>query len=418
MKVTKHDLRQSWHLAIPGIAALMLAAGIIFPLPASQPFTSDSAIYHYGGLLLAKGYAPYLYMWDIKPPLIYLTTGAIALLAPGNGMLQVYLGQMLVGVFVAVTASGVAGIIHARTGEQYAAVAAALVIIAYPQFVTPASSGLRAAHGAVAFGIVSLWLMETDRFKLAIAAATIAAGYWPVAVITPIIVLIEAWRSGHRLSPLVTILAGVTAVCITPIALRGAFIPMVNEVLFGPLIKGEAGGPLQHLRQLFRIGSHVFVLWAVGGVASFEYIERSLRRRQLVDGWWIPTAGAFSGLWLLFLDFDGSVDLFLIAAIASVGVGVAVGRLSRQQQISAILVVLAVIAAAWIPAHGWITKQRTGDPGDTAYHDHLIEQRVPPESCHMRIGGGERKWMKMTGETAQSDRCGVVNPIVLVRKVI
>jgi len=369
-------------------------------------------------LLLAEGYAPYLYMWDIKPPLIYLTTGAIALLAPGNGMLQVYLGQMLAGAFVAVTATGVAGIIHARTGEQYAAVAAALIIIAYPQFVTPASTGLRAAHGAVAFGTMALWLMETDRFKLAIASATVAAGYWPVAVITPIVVLVEAWRSDRRLPPLAAILIGVTTVCIAPIALRGAFIPMVNEVLFGPLIKGESGGPLQHLRQLFRIGSHVFVLWAVGAVASLDYLERSVRRRSLVDGWWIPAAGAFAGLWLLFLDFDGSVDLFLIAVIASVGVGVATARLSRRQQISVVLVVVAVIAAAWIPAHGWITKQRTGDPGDTAYHEHLTEQRVPPESCHMRIGYGERQWMEITGETPETKRCGLASPVQLARSAL
>jgi hypothetical protein len=357
-------------------------------------------------------------MWDIKPPLIYLTTGAIALLAPSDGMLQVYLGQMLVGVFVAVTATGVAGVVHARTGEQHAAVAGGLIIIAYPQFVTPASTGLRAAHGAVAFGIVALWLMETERFKSAIAAATVAAGYWPVAVITPIVILLEAWRSGRRLPPLAMVLVGVTTVCIAPIALRGALISMVNEVLFGPLIKGESGSPLQHLRQLFRIGSHVFVLWAVGAIASLEYLERSARRRILVDGWWIPAAGAFAGVWLLFIDFDGSVDLFLIAAIASVGVGVAAGRLSRRQQISAVLVVVAVIAAAWIPADGWITKQRTGDPGETAYHEHLIEQRTPPASCHMRIGYGERVWMEITGETEHTQRCGLTNPLLLIRSVV
>lgn len=418
MAIIRQQLRQSWHVWIPAAASLLLAVGILFPLPETRPFTSDAAIYHYGGLLLAKGYTPYLHMWDIKPPLIFLTTAAIALVAPGDGMIQVYLGQVLVAIYTTIAVAAVAAIVRRRRDSRHAALAAGLSVLTYPQFFTPMSTGIRAAHGAIAFAAVSLWAMETDRFRLAIGTATVAAGYWPVAVIAPIIVLGEARRHGKRLLSLLGILGGVTAICVAPIAARGAFIPMVNEVLFGPIIKGETGGPLSHFRKLFRVANRTIFLWIVGGIGALHYVDVAVEQREILDGWWLPFGGAFAVMWVLFLDFDGSVDLYLLCLFAALGLGVAVADLTRRQQRAAIVVVLVVLSAIWIPANGWITDTRTGAPGDSDYHDHLMEQRVPPESCHMRIGFGEREWMRITGETENSHRCGLINPISLAWRVV
>lgn len=399
-----------WPVLFPASVTAVLLGLIIFPFPLSRPFTGDAAIYHYGGLLLTEGYAPYLHLYDFKPPFIYLTTGIIAILAPGDGMLQVYIGQIIAGVFSTLTVAGTAGVVLESTGNRRAAFGAGIATLAFPYYFFLTSTGIRAAHGAVAAAILAFWAMEAGRFRSATALATVAAGYWPIAVITPAVVFVEARRESLRLLPLVGILAGVTLFGVLPIAARGALFPMVNEVLFGPLIKGEAGGPLAHVRELRSLGAQTTVLWILGGFGSAAYLDQIRVERRLVSHWWIPVVGAFVVVWALFVDLDGPVDLFYLNAIAAVGLGITVSQLTRRQQTALILAIVAVVFLTWDPHRGWALNERSGAPGDTAYHDHLINQQVPPESCHMRIGFGEREWMNRTGETNQTLECGRTLP--------
>jgi hypothetical protein len=336
-------------------------------------------------------------------------------------MTQVYVGETLNVVCVALTAAAVAGTVGALTdGDRWASFGAGIAVLLFPHALFLLKLGTRSAPFAVAATSLALWALVSGRGLVAVALATLAGGFWQVGCVGFAVVVADALRRGYRPAAVFAVAGVVTGVGVAPFALRDALVPMVNVVLFGPLVKGETGGPVQHLRELLALTKQAFTLWLLAGVASLRHLDESVSWRRATrprldptDGWWVPAGTAAVGLWVLVIDLDGAVDVFMLNAFAAVCVGTALARLSRRQRIVAVVVTGLLIAMLWFPHRGWILTPLDVGFAPTGYHEHLLSRTVPPESCHMRVGYGEREWMRRTGETTETLECGRTLPFDL-----
>src|SRR5690348_13192964 len=56
---------------------------------------TDAGIFMYGSMLITKGYSPYIYLWDDKPPLIYLI-GCVGFLLKANPFLGIRIFELII----------------------------------------------------------------------------------------------------------------------------------------------------------------------------------------------------------------------------------------------------------------------------------------------------------------------------------
>jgi hypothetical protein len=368
-----------WTIAILAVAAL--EARIYFPLQPTRRMFIDTPVFLLGGDLLAAGYAPYLRLWDVKPPLIYDTTALLALVAPGNPWVQFYLGSALTAILAVVIVALAGQITHQVTGRPFAAFVTAATVTGFHTFVLLPGLGIFPKYFTLAFGLAALWASLDDRHVLASALATAAAGYWQWGLIFILLVYGRAWRQDRlaRWRPMVLATVGVTIVAVAPTVAAGGGVAMVMQVV-DVFRLGDRGQPLTiRIQRLIAITGFLWPVLVAGVVGTVEVAYRERAH------YWLAAGAAWPLLQIGFVDFDTAPDLLLLVVFAALGAGVVVGtlRLQRHQRILVVCLVLALAGGQLYDHREALDTPAASDVDPDAYgiRSAFIDQRIPPPSC-------------------------------------
>ena len=381
-------LPDPWWAWVLGGLVLVQQLVIYAPYSLVHRFAPDPATFMLGGELLSRGYSPYLYMFDVKPPAVYLTT-ALTSLATGGPIQHYFVASLLTSLFAALTVLTAAGIVYHRTRSNAAAVAVGLSIFAYTRFLTLPVWGIYAKYYALAFGFLGIYAVLTDRPTLGVALSTLAAGYWQFALVFPVIAGVEVYRRGASLGKPFVAGAGVVAVVVAPIVLLGGGRAMVEQVVLHSLSMSDQSGGI--VARIYKFRDIVPFAWPLyyGGLLATIYCLVRYRRE-----WWVGAGLAWSLLQLGALDFDSYPDGFLLVVWISVGLGLFVGRLSRDQQLALLFAILSFTAGQMYPNRWQYLSDRPGEPNlDNPQIRAFVNEEYPPETCLVTFGGidGERR---------------------------
>lgn len=395
----------------PAVLVGMLAAALqlwaILPLTERPIVHPDSALFMYGGGLLAHGYPPYVYVFDIKPPLIYETLAVLNWLLPADPLVQFRAAVLLTGIafvgFVVVTVQ----LVVELTDSRLAGVAAGATLLAYPPFYLFVALGPWVKHFAFFTGVSGLYALQRDRPVLAGGFGAAAAGFWPMAVVFPAIVLLEAVRRTRTrdvrwavwgVGDVGRVLGGAattTAIAVAPIVALGGGYNMFYEVVVFNFAGAEPFEPIARAAQAvgllgvtsFLVGVGAFgVLWEVA-------VDRS--------HWWLLAGVGFAGVQVLALDLDFYPDLFLLVFWCALGVGVAVSNVddatARWLLTAAVVGTLAFAVVATRGALiGEMTRLVGGDWSRWADYSAFWGQAFPAEAC-VRWLPEEVEWARAHG---------------------
>ena len=370
-------------MAAPALAFVMELM-VILPIQYGRNLNGDPIIFHYGGVLLSNGYSPYLYLWDIKPPLIYHVTALFALLSP-NPWTQFYLGEFTALAMSVGTIGLLSALVYRNTNNDYAAFTAGVTVIGFAKFTTLPGIGLMPKLFCFFFGLAGVWCMQSRRWILAATCATIAAGFWQFGAIFPVVVYGEAIRTsrGRFDRTLLAKMAGcsvvVTLLTIAPIVVLGGFTSMVNEVLITPFVMTDGSHSL--LFRVHKLYRFTTPLWPVLAIGILGGVYHSLRDARL---WWVTAGLGWAGFQLAFLDFDGSPDVMLLVVFAALGVGIVLGKSVRREALLMTLLISFVAMGALVPHANQYQYTKHGGfeyGAHDAVEQQFVDQRAPPTTC-------------------------------------
>lgn len=142
----------------------------------------DALLFQYSGQVLRRGGLPYRDVWDIKPPVIHELAALLAIVSGGDPFILFVLSIILTSTIFVVIIALISDLTYAWTADRYAAVAAGLLPVLFPEFVTFASRGLRPKLFVIAFGLLSLRFYSQEKPFLSGILATLSAGLWQFGV--------------------------------------------------------------------------------------------------------------------------------------------------------------------------------------------------------------------------------------------
>lgn len=367
-------------------ANIFLTYPEIFILPSKiHHIRPDNAIFFQGGVLLAKGYAPYLHMWDVKPPMIYYTTWALVTLFPGAPWMQFWAGVALSNL-VAVSGALLAGLlVFRRTDSHLALLATVSTIYGYVYFISITDTGLWTKHFAILFGLVSIWLSVSDHPIGSIVTASLSAAYWPFGAI--FVVISFGMNIQRRYSAIRLVLALVLTTCIVvlPIALRGGVEQMITQVVLYPLRMGsDATGFLHRVWTLYEYAPIAFVLLVSGTLGGAVHVIKNRSDR------WVGAGLLWTCLQLGFLDFDSYPDPFLFAVFAAIGLGLFLGDFPVRYR-TPIAACVGLLAAVQISLLGdTLAAETIHHAGTGPMVQPFLEQKAPLDSCFFKSSSGSK----------------------------
>lgn len=377
--------------------------------------TADSALFHHGGWAITQGYVPYVDFWDINPPLMFLLTAALSVIAGSDPYVMYCLG-VAVSIITMTGVSAILGaIIHTQTRDGLAAVLAGISIYIFPAFYEMPITGVRPKFFLMLFGLLGIYLALNERWLLGGVAGSMTAGFHQAGIVFIALVVGLAFQTADN-NPLKQTLIGSSIpffVVLVLFAYWNALEEMIVQVLLAPVIvegRGTFGGHLVRTIDIFGYILPVVLL----GIAGWGRIVLSRP-----DLWFIPAGGvAFLGYNLL-VDMDFSPDLFMLFVFVALGIGVIVATGGVSERMGTVLVVATAIAV-----FGHLSS--TGRPDavilvadqilDTTYvipdslegatdMTDLYSSQIVPETCHWRLSGTEVKWIDMFGGSYGETSC-------------
>jgi len=399
--------------------------------PGERPVLYDSVIFEYHGWWLARGARLYVDLWEVKPPLSFEVTAALALLSGGDVRTYHLLAVAFMAGCLVATCALAATYAADRTGDPIAAVATGLAPLALAPLYWRGLIGFKAKLLVCALLVAALVADGRDRDLLAGVAAGLAVATWQAAVAVPAVLLGRAILAGERRAAgritAGTLLAGGTA--LAPVVAWGALPAMVTETVLVPLLgTGGRGTPVGRVgRAVAQLGPAVVVVL----VAASGFVVRARRDR-------VPTAALltawFGGL-VLFVDYDAAPDLFVAFVVTSLGVGFAVAGRERlagvpvRPVLALAVLLVAAVAVVTLGAHPAILEPRTslepydGDrtlSPDAPYNrtevQYLFWNEVPPPNCRLFAGVTQRNAVRAAelvppDEPFRSAPCGRFAPV-------
>lgn len=182
---------------LAGVSATMGASVVAYAIADQPPASIDSAFYQHVGWYVLQGATPYVDVWDVNPPLTFGVAAVLALLVGGDVLLLHVAGAGLTA-FVVVASVLLTGLLaYDLTGDDAAALAAGLVMLAVPEVYGLPPYGIRSQYFALLFGLVGLVLVRRGRPFAAGASVAAAAGFWqPGAGFALLVVGMAARRDG------------------------------------------------------------------------------------------------------------------------------------------------------------------------------------------------------------------------------
>lgn len=415
--------RFRWRTTLLVVAvALELGAYVAYAVADRAPVKPDSALFEHVGWAVAHGAVPYVDVWDVKPPLVYAVTTALALVSGGDVGLLHALSGLASTVAVVGTVLLTGDLAHRLTGDDLASVVAGLVLLVPAEVYGLTPYGVRAKYLAAVFGTAGLWLALRDRPLSAGACAALAAGCWqPGGGVVLLAGGLARQRGGRRaLLRLVVGLAAVTGLVLLPFLATGALVPLVVETVVAPLVGAPPftiAGRLLSVALALGYGTVLVVPAALGWWRSVAVApERA---------WWVAAGGVIFGLQVLLVDMEGALDAILWLVFLALGVGLFAASLSagRKRLIAYAVVGLALTGPGWHlvptaplrptlaalhhqaqPAAATIRRPA----GATLVPDvrTILWRHLDPSTCHYRLSEKELRYVRATGGRLDATRCG------------
>ncbi len=411
---------ERWFPTLLAVATVLLGAGAIGRF-LTEPWhiSEDSALFQHAGWYILEGATPYLDFWDLKPPLIYGVTTALAALSSGN-MAVLHLLSLLVASLAVIAGVGLVGLLTYRiTDHAGASLFAGLAVFVVPSLYTFPSAGIRPKYLAFVFGVGALLLAVDDRPGASGAAAAIAAGFWQLAAPIAILITAMAWQR-DRLRGMGRAIGGgllVAVLVVAPFVVAGLTIPLFLETVLAPVYGVErytVAGRLFQVSVEFGPGLLAYPIGAVGWVAAL--------RRDARTYWWLPAGGIVYSAFV-FLEFQGALEAILLVPFVAVGIGVLVAERPRYGAFLGVLVgVLAFTSLLWMggalaPLSDPVEHARAAhdvqdhpvlpaEPEDRPSMQTIYWEQRRPEICHYRMGEKQRWYAMATGEPLRSEHCG------------
>lgn len=382
---------------------------------AATSVTADSALFHHGGWAITQGYVPYVDFWDINPPLMFLLTAALSVVAGGDPYAMYYVSVAVSIVTMIGVSAFLGAIIHTQTRDGLAAVLAGISIYIFPAFYEMPITGVRPKFFLMLFGLFGIYLALNERWLLAGVAGSMAAGFHQAGIVFMALVVGLAFQTANR-DPLKRTLVGSSIPLFAVLVLFAywsALEEMIVQVLLASVIvegRGTFGG---HLVRTINIFGYILPVVLVG-IAGWG--RTVLYRQEL---WFIPAGGVAFLAYNLLVDMDSSPDLFMLFVFVALGIGVIVATGDVLEQVGTVLVVATAIAV-----FGHLSS--TGRPDvvilvidqvlDTTYvipdsaegtidMTDLYFSQIVPETCHWRLSGTEVKWIDMFGGSYGEASC-------------
>jgi len=415
-----------WLSALGALAAATQVRWLLSVTLAHErpPIIADAAVFEHMGWYLANGGRLYAEMWEPKPPLSYETTALVALVFGGDPY-RYHVATVLLTMAVAVAVVVLVGkLAYELTGEETASFLAGLAVLALPGYHLLAATGFKTKYYLLLAGLLGIYLALERRYFWSGFAAAASVGYWQASLVFPAVVVGLLFQRGERekLRPLAGGAALLSALLLLPVVVQGVVGPMISEAVFAPLVTTESKTLVERLEQLWQddLGyGLVVVLLGVAGLAVSA-------RRRLRTNWWAVAGIVWFALVVLALDYDSYPDL--IPGMAFVGIGVALlyaeARRPAARRVVGVLVVAAavvsVVALGGVGGHSLGYQPPTPTPDDELYSSWQAEQlgvdipsvkyvfwnQVEPDTCHYRLSGTERRWVRLTGGEWIDRDCG------------
>ncbi|MFQ3293062.1 MAG: hypothetical protein ACI9PP_001594 [Halobacteriales archaeon] len=404
-------------LALIATVAQALGALRVLSQPGWPPIR-DSRIFEFFGWRIARGDRLYLDLWEVKPPLAFETTAALAWLSGGDVWIFHLLCVGVTGAAAVGTVVLVGAHVLDRTGDSLAAVTAGLGMYFVIAFHLRSGYGFKTKYFVALAALVAIWFVERDRPFAGGLAAAAAVGFWQVAAVVPVLVLGLAIQRGSKRGGALVVAGGVVGagLILAPIVYWGATWAMIAQVVMVPLTAVSSGDGISYLQKFPRylVASDLPFL---AGVVGLGWIGLG---RDRTNAWWAGVGGAwFLGI-ALFFDFDLAPDLFPALAFVGIGLGLVVaaveGRLRRVLiALTVVPLVVNVVLMGWLPPFGGPVE--VTDPPDLAERDAidapynaserkaLLWYDIEPTTCHVFVAKTEAIWIERTGGNRTASTC-------------
>lgn len=424
-------------LALASQAALLLRRVVA----GSFNVNPDAAMFLHAGWYVTRGAVPYVDFFDVKPPLAFETTMVFALLG-GEDSLSIFLLSVaaMIAAFVGITTLA-ASLGGARTTDPFPTLLTGLFLFTVPVFYMLPTHGFRPKYFGLLFALVAIHAGRDERWGTAGVTAALAAGYWQMFLVCPLLVFGQSLRTESREAVLWVVGGGLTTALVTagPILAAGGANAMLVEVVYVPL-SGDSGGSIftnvVNLAANLGYATPVVILGAVGSLFVL------LSDRRPGDEWILVPLLWFVGHAVL-LEVEGFGDVVALFVFTAVAVGAAVERVDSSTNFLQPATVVAVtvvilVAPVWVMGPGILLNPvafDSPDPGDAPFRSDvesfraslLSDEAFPPEvrgidrseqikqlfwnlekpgSCHYRLSGKEIRWIERTGGTFDETECG------------
>jgi hypothetical protein len=313
------------------------------------------------------------------------------------------------------------------TGNQYASLVAGFSLFLLPGFAIRPAYGFKAKYLLLFFGLLSIYLVLTDRPLASGAAAAASVSFYQLGIIFPVVVFALALERSGRTDAVRVAAGGValTVVSLAPVVLLwDAGSQMVAQAFVIPLI---VGGEASVLTKVLAAGAHF--KWAaplvVVGAVGFL---RHLRSELTGSHWWITACTLWFAFALLFIDFDtgGYTDLIPGLAFLAIAIGLFADSLSTPDHRVALSVALAAVLVVNVVALGSFglvfspadtvepqsmadlrTNERAAGlatvPDGTPDVRYLYWNKKTAATCHYRLSLAEVHWLERVGGGLSAD---------------
>lgn len=365
---------------------------------------ADSAVYLFGGWLTAHGQPVYLYLWDVKPPGIYLLATSLSIIAGGD-RLSMYYGSLILGATAILTIVWAAStIVKLMTDSDSCALLAGLVAASYAPMYTLLVSGWTVKHFAATFGLLAVLFWIRDHPLIAGALAAGAAGFWQFAIGFALVLGVvtahqdlvrDDWGTTNRF------LAGgaaTAALFVAPFVIMGAGEQLFIQTVVVPFTMGGSEQTVVAIKSAMLRFEFTVVLFGIGIVATIGIaVQLAMENHQTA-----PLEAVALGLclwWLLApvaLGQTGAPDLIPVLPTLAIGVGLTLARVDASVRYFVAVIVVIIL----------LLQLAAGGPtwGMSELGASFLGGNVP-EGCHIRLSVPEQSWIQQTATTRADARC-------------
>ncbi|MCT9097024.1 DolP-mannose mannosyltransferase [Haloarchaeobius sp. HME9146] len=405
--------------------------------------TPDVLYYLHFGWSITQGVTPYVHFWDPKPPLVHELSFLMATIT-GENMLLLYIFSIAVTGLAAVLCGVLVALLTFElTDSGSAAVFSAAALYSFAGFHITASQGYRPKFFAALFGLLGIYLLLKERNFSAGLFTAMSAAFWQLAIIY--VLVVAGYLIFHRdKTSLLWLVAGaLTAVILVvfPFFIWWDVTALVGGAIIAPLSSSDSWSLLELLTRLYNVPlrlkyATIVVVFAIPATVTAVADDE----RDPV----IAVAGtAWFALQILFLDFDGTVDLVVCFPFVAILMGYYFSslRINRQQTLALVFAVCLLVSGIGsgglglvfgsvqtndtgidqtdrgiYGAIGTLAKQQMGVSDTTNQPDESVRDSVPsiytlywekqlPDRCHYWINKQSKTYIERTGTDPTQEVC-------------